>query len=443
MPDRPGFLRDVDWRELFLFTHVFRAFRVAIRPSKILLALAAILCMYAGGRVLDAMWPQKYVDQGYEQRMASGRWVFQGTSLLGEPVRPPFAAFEQAQLSNFHAMASNVLNGDWGFESGAPRSLAEFVVLTPLEYWQANKLFFTLLFAWFLVAWALFGGAVARIAAVQVTRDEVISPLSAMRFALKAFPSFIAAPLIPFIMVLILGLVLSVIGLLLYIPYAGPIITGLILVIPLVLGIVMMLLVVGSIAGAGLMYPTIAVEGSDAFDAVSRAMSHVFSAPWRLLFYVAVAIIYGAITYFFVRLCVFVMLWLVHFFVGWWLAGDAGATWLAMWPEPSFSRLTYSPQWDEMNWGGDVGAGVASFWIYLSIAVLGAYVLSFYFSASTIIYLLMRKKVDATEMDQVYLETAEEELPSEKVEEQAKATPVADTGGAVGNAGASGGPTAT
>ena len=181
-------------------------------------------------------------------------------------------------------------------------SVADFVLLTPLQYWLGNKVFFSILFVWFLVVWAIFGGAIARISAIHVARDEVISPLRAMKFSIKAFPSFFSAPLIPLIMVVILGAVVSVIGLLIYLPYAGPIAAGLLLVIPLLLGIIMMLLTVGCVAGAALMYPTIAVEGSDAFDAVSRALSHVFTAPWRLLFYAAVAMLYGAITYFFCAL---------------------------------------------------------------------------------------------------------------------------------------------
>src|SRR5688572_29995193 len=53
-------LRSINWREAFPFTQIFRAFRVAIHPSKLMLALAALLCLYLGGRVLDMLWPVKY-----------------------------------------------------------------------------------------------------------------------------------------------------------------------------------------------------------------------------------------------------------------------------------------------------------------------------------------------------------------------------------------------
>src|SRR5437773_232170 len=57
MADESATLRGINWREAFPFTNLFRAFRVAIHPSKIVLALVALLLLYIGGRVLDGVWP--------------------------------------------------------------------------------------------------------------------------------------------------------------------------------------------------------------------------------------------------------------------------------------------------------------------------------------------------------------------------------------------------
>ncbi len=56
MADEPHVIRGINWRETFPWTHIFRGFRVAIHPSKLVLALIAITIVYAGGRILDAMW---------------------------------------------------------------------------------------------------------------------------------------------------------------------------------------------------------------------------------------------------------------------------------------------------------------------------------------------------------------------------------------------------
>src|SRR5437763_8317739 len=57
MADEPLTIRGINWRETFPFTNLFRAFRVAIHPSKVVLALVALLLLYVGGRVLDGVWP--------------------------------------------------------------------------------------------------------------------------------------------------------------------------------------------------------------------------------------------------------------------------------------------------------------------------------------------------------------------------------------------------
>src|SRR5450755_1721630 len=57
MADEPLTVRGISWRQTFPFINLFRAFRVAVHPSKIVLALAAMILLYMGGHVLDLLWP--------------------------------------------------------------------------------------------------------------------------------------------------------------------------------------------------------------------------------------------------------------------------------------------------------------------------------------------------------------------------------------------------
>ena len=41
MVDEASSIRNINWREVFPFTLIFRSFRVAIHPSKLVLALVA------------------------------------------------------------------------------------------------------------------------------------------------------------------------------------------------------------------------------------------------------------------------------------------------------------------------------------------------------------------------------------------------------------------
>src|SRR3954470_18512815 len=49
MADEPQTIRAIHWRDVFPFLNLFRAFRVAIHPSKLVLGLLALLTIYAGG----------------------------------------------------------------------------------------------------------------------------------------------------------------------------------------------------------------------------------------------------------------------------------------------------------------------------------------------------------------------------------------------------------
>src|SRR4051794_25576323 len=60
MADEPQVIRGIDWKATFPFIALFRGFRVAIHPSKLILALVALMLIYFGGKVLDGIWPRDY-----------------------------------------------------------------------------------------------------------------------------------------------------------------------------------------------------------------------------------------------------------------------------------------------------------------------------------------------------------------------------------------------
>src|SRR5688500_6222124 len=61
MADEAQTIRGINWRDAFPFTQLFKAFRVAVHPSKLVLALTALLLLYFGGRVLDGLWLDKHL----------------------------------------------------------------------------------------------------------------------------------------------------------------------------------------------------------------------------------------------------------------------------------------------------------------------------------------------------------------------------------------------
>ena len=81
-----------------------------------------------------------------------------------------------------------------------------------------HTVYFVLFGILFLIVWAIFGGAIARIAAVHVAREEKLSIRHALRFSSGKFLSFVFAPVIPLVIILFVGLVVAFGGLLVNLP---------------------------------------------------------------------------------------------------------------------------------------------------------------------------------------------------------------------------------
>jgi hypothetical protein len=427
MPDDWQMFRGIDWRQVLPFTHIFRAFRIAIHPSKLLLGLLLLLSVYAGGRVLDAVWPDKdktaidsatRIDEISMFQLAPTGADFETARTTATEHIGIFRAFFEYEVHQFAGVVASVRSNQWvktPDQIGVTGFIYYFLVIGPLWLAQVHTVFALLFGILFLSAWSLFGGAISRLTAVHVARDEKISIRAAMNFAMGKFLSFASAPIIPVLITLAVGLLLALAALLGNIPFLGPIVIGVMFWLALLAGFVQALVILGAVGGFNLMYPTIAVEGSDSFDAISRSFSYIYARPWRMVFYTAVAIAYGALTYLFVRYFILLMLTLAHHFVAMGMIFspnvNGGPLWPTMWPSPAQTgRLTYAPDYSALNWGGKVGAGMLGFWIYLIIGILGAFAISFYFAANTIIYFLLRRDLDATEMDDVYLEQSDEEF---------------------------------
>jgi hypothetical protein len=412
-------LPGVDWRQVLPSTHLFRAFRISIHPSKLLLALALLTTVYVGGRLLDSVWPRKYQAAFDEVTVYQADHDQAEFDLYRTDAGDRFGIFRTLfdyQSHEFDGIIESVKYNQWFKTPDAPGAVGHvynFLIIGPLWLVQIHTVFAVFFAILFLAAWSLFGGALARLAAVHVARDEKIPLRQALNFAAGKFLSFFTAPLIPILIVLLVGLLLFLGALVCSLPIIGPIVLGGAFALALLAGFVQTLVVLGAIGGMNLMYPTVAVEGSDSFDAISRSFSYIYARPWGMLFYTAVSVVYGAVTYLFVRFFILLMLMFAHHFVAAGLMShDTNGLPLlpTMWPSPlATGRLTYEPNYAAMSWSQSIGAALVSFWIYLIIGILGSFVISFYFSANTIIYLLLRRDLDATELDDVYLEDAEED----------------------------------
>jgi hypothetical protein len=116
-----------------------------------------------------------------------------------------------------------------------------------------------------------------------------------------------------------------------------------------------------------------------------------------------------------VRFCVFLLLLATRWFLQLGVFTDSSTNVdkvTAIWPQPSFMNLLQLPALAEANWSHSIAAVL----VYLSslaiVALVGAFVISFYFSANTIIYSIMRSRVDNTALDDIYTDYAQAVEPT-------------------------------
>jgi len=483
MADEKVELRELNFRQLLPWTELFRGFQVALDPKKLLLAACGILVMAIGWELFGwAFYKSQEPSWGsgdYERTQAGwdkfkadrDKW-----NLRHEAAGPQYPVKyydaedvaqtmeEYDQIKNdfvptqpkpygkmrtwpwFEDRGANpylLVKGqaeawekgrfwDWLVSKELPVLLEPLVkFLRPVTFllhakagfW--NSVYFLLVLLWTLATWAYFGGAITRMAAVQIARKEKISLSEALRFTRAHLLSYFSAPLIPLAGVLFFCILLLIFGLFHMIPAFGDIVVdGVGWPLVLLAGLIMAVILVG-LVGWPMMYATISVEGSDSFDALSRSYSYVLSNPWHYLWYSAVALAYGAVVVFFVGFMGSLMVYL-----GKW--GLSQADFIRADRDPAFLCI-YAPTsfgWRDLLLGGGneavtatgdpvhpgdwkwysyVGAVMVAFWLYLAFLMVVGFGYSYFWSASTIIYLLMRRKVDDTEMDEVYVEEDEEE----------------------------------
>ena len=89
----------------------------------------------------------------------------------------------------------------------------------------------------------------------------------------------------------------------------------------------------------------------------------------------------------------------------------------AMWFSPTlsgpfFGRFYLFP----LSASESLASFLIAIWVFLLVGLVIAFAISFFFCGYTLIYLLMRRSVDATELDDVYVEEFETPLPEPQQE---------------------------
>ncbi len=397
-----------------LFPKIFQTFRMAIQPTKLIIAFLALAIICFAGWVMDfsetVVATQGKITE-LDIYMTNPAQVdsyiegFQGKS-RGTGV---FSTLWRFSATKFQGAVDSVFAQDI---PGVVKNIADYFKAVGWAL-RHHPVYCIIFFVIKLAVISIAGGAICRIAALQSARGEKPGLTEALRFSIKRFTSFFTSPLVPVGIILFIGLFIFLLGLIGNIPWAGELIMGIFVLLALIAGALIAVVLIGAFAGFNLMFPAVAYDGSDCFDAISRSFSYVYTKPWRMVFYTTIAAVYGAICYTFVRFFTFLLLGVTHrtLQLGVWVENSKEVDKLtAIWPKPEFMNLLGSSGLATTNWAESLAAFLVHLFLLGVVGLLVSFIISFYFSANTIIYSLMRNKVDNTSLEDIYKYNDEAEI---------------------------------
>jgi len=345
------------------------AIRLAFDLRKVLVAAAGLVLLQLGWSILDWMLPAS-ADVTPELSWTSGVAGLRPLGLVWAESPGTFATerlLEPIRLLVSPLRALVEPGAGWG------RMLHGLIGLLLL-----------------VVIWGICGGAIARIALVQIAKQRQMAIAEAFRFAFRSAIPLFLAPLCPLLGLVFCALVAAAFGALYRVPVIGPPLGGILLFIPLLLGLVMMMLAAGLVAGWPLMHAAVAAGADDALDALSRSFSYLSQRLGALAVLLLPIALQG-----------FVGLVLVELLA-------AGVVQLTAWSlaltapfdliRPLFSG--------EGTAGSTIATILHTFWLAAVRLLAHGWVYSFTWSAAALLYLWLRNDVDSTPWTEIELPVA-------------------------------------
>ena len=184
----------------------------------------------------------------------------------------------------------------------------------------------------------------------------------------------------------------------------GVMLVGLLWFIVVGISIVMGILLLGLMFGWPLMIASVACEGQNSFDSMTRSFAYVLQRPFHYLCYALVAILFGGITWFLVSSVADGMVGLTYWSVSW----GANITGEDITGVDRIDQLVLGMPLDDQGNLTETspmyaGRSLINFWNAVIKSLAAAFLYGLFWCLSSAVYLLLRKDVDQTEMDEIFL----------------------------------------
>lgn len=343
-----------------VWPRLFRSFVLSVRPSRVALGTLTVLAMW--GLALLIGW-------------------------LSEPASPsgkrPQGIGERVML--------DIADGVAGMAAGAVSldtrgvkdsfELARTALTIHADRW--GLLAVTLLVL--LPVWLVGGAAISRGAALEVAGDVEAGMGRCLVFGVRRMGTLMRAVLLPVVIAAAVSLILKAAGWALFSLPGLSMVGALLYPLALLAGLFATLVWLGFIFGKALLVPAIAVENAGAMDAVQRAYSYVLGRPGRTVAYMAVLAAIGCVGLVFIA-------WLVK------SSHTVADVALSAWLSPEREAVVMKP-----GDGQSLTSGTLWMWGRLLVFVVAGWATSFYFTGSTLLYLLLRRVLDEQDISEVWM----------------------------------------
>lgn len=275
-----------------------------------------------------------------------------------------------------------------------------------------------------LAIWVRVGGAISRSAAEEFSLGRVQPWNESMRLSLKKWPALLGAVLAPLAIVAVLALIMAVLGLVFAVP-ALHLLPSALYPLFLLAGAISVIITIFWIIGHPLLIPGVACEGTDALDSIQRAAAYVISRPARFALYGAILILQGSIIFGLGSGLVSSVIGYTQQTTGSFIGetpqeilrpiapGESVSYETAPAPTITLASLVQDDDEPEAEQADAEPSGpivthgwsrrVVNFWTGALELLLGALLISYFFTGSTLLYLLLRRLCDGQDTAELWV----------------------------------------
>jgi hypothetical protein len=314
-------------------------------------------------------------------------------------------------LSRTGSALRRVLPELWSLQWGAAaRSIHDAFIGSPggllRESWWTAILGIPSLLALLGVAF----GAVSRSCACEAAHAGMLKWTDALGFGVWRWKSLLGGTLGPMMLVWTISAALGVAGWVLFSLPVVNVLGSMLYALALIVGLFCALALVALAPGLLLMAPATACDGADAIDAAQRAYSYVLARPARLFMYAAVLLAQGLVALVVAALLVSLTLTFTSSAASAHLGAKGSAVVDHLWPLDGMvatpvaadATSTDAPAAKPLEGTWYAAARIIRMWASLLTAIVSAYLISFIFCGSTLLYLAIRRVVDGQDMDEIW-----------------------------------------